>query len=207
MEPGPKSSLLILLVVGFGLYSGSRVVSTPREQPVVATVADETSASATPVQAAGPSEEPGYVVSYEVQACVDDKATITIQADKIMWNEMTGEGLDGVACPPTTKNKTTVIARTLENPYSEPSVFEALKPGEYYGSLKNPLPAQELMYPAELKILSSDNTSGRVTLVEEPKATRYAARIAFEDNRAHAHEYVVLLILKYKKAPPDAVAR
>ena len=77
---------------------------------------------------------------------------------------------------------------------------------KYTDLMKTPLPSQELLVPAEIQILYSDNTSGLVTVVEQPTGPAYRARVAFNDAKAYAHEYDVLLVLKYRPAA-SAVAR
>ncbi len=206
METGWKTAVLILLVIIVGSWGGKRVMNTPR--PAVATAKDieDAAAAAAEAKAASLAAEPFTAVSYEIQACVDDKATLYIQGDKIMWNELTGEGLGAASCSPATRNKTTVIARSTLDNSSESLTIDSPRTGEYYGSLKTPLPSKELLVPAEIQILYSDNTSGLVTVVEQPTGPGYRARVAFNDAKAYAHEYDVLLVLKYRPAA-GAVAR
>ena len=140
METNWKLLVVVLIVLVVGSFGGVRLMRKP--PPPVATLEQPDAAAQAAAAPATPAIDDAdtVAVSYEVQACVDDKAMLTIEGDKISWNDMNGEGLGAANCPPATRNRTTIIARSSDSNFSEPARLSSLRarrrsPGAGAGSM------------------------------------------------------------------------
>lgn len=191
----------IVAVIVVGIFMGMRQrAAYPPPGPATAEAAPAAAEAAAPA-AETAAVQISDVIVYNIQACIDDKATLVLEGDRISWQDLTGNGLHGEGCPPEMVNKTIVTANRNGEGGNWPDALDTPTVGALVGPIKIPLPAKDTAVAPTVQLLAMNagvGGTGKVSLVERPSGPRYRVVLSFSDPAPNAHIYTVDLTLQYK---------